>query len=343
MPKKLQLINPDGQANFGLFPQGIEHINYLDFDLRNAMDKPCGKLAKKFKFNQFQFISITCDELVIGLAIVDLKIASNCFVYAYNLKTEQLDEHSFVNLFSKNTLIEPQPNSGNSYFKKGDNSVYVNTTDRPGERKVTVKISTTLILDAIINESDNYLPLSVCARAGYTGFHFTQKSAALNCSGTLLLKNTRYDFSHMNALACVDWSAGYMRRETFWNWASLACKLPDGRYLGLNLSAGVIETGFTENAIWLDGKLYKIDMVDFKFNRYGNEIDCDKWELHSNDGLINLTFEPVSQRFDKTNLLIVATNFTQKIGRYFGQITLPNEVITLNGQWGLAEDHYSKW
>ena len=45
----------------------------------------------------------------------------------------------------------------------------------------------------------------------------------------------------------------------------------------------------------------------------------------------------------KTKHPIVATNFTQKIGRYFGQITLPNEVITLNGQWGLAEDHYSKW
>ena len=48
------LINKDGQASFGIFPDGVDTINYMDFDLRNAMDKRRSTLAKRFKFNQFQ-------------------------------------------------------------------------------------------------------------------------------------------------------------------------------------------------------------------------------------------------------------------------------------------------
>ena len=84
-------------------------------------------------------------------------------------------------------------------------------------------------------------------------------------------------------------------------------------------------------------------MVDFKFQRYGEKHDSTNWQLRSNDGIINLTFEPVGKRQDKTNLLIIASNFTQHFGRFYGDITLADEVITLSGEWGFSEDHYAKW
>jgi hypothetical protein len=82
MAKEL-LINQDGQPSYGVFPKSVGKINHMDFDLRNTMDKRLGALAKRYKFNQFQFIGFTSPDLIIGIAIVDLKIASNCFVYAY--------------------------------------------------------------------------------------------------------------------------------------------------------------------------------------------------------------------------------------------------------------------
>ena len=72
------LINQDGQASFGIFPGSVNDINYMDFDLRSPMDRRLGILAKRLKFNQFQFIGFTCQQLIIGIAIVDLKIASKC-------------------------------------------------------------------------------------------------------------------------------------------------------------------------------------------------------------------------------------------------------------------------
>ncbi|CAM3960251.1 MULTISPECIES: DUF2804 domain-containing protein [Pseudoalteromonas] len=337
-----KLIDQHGEAQFGIFPQSVSDINYLDFDLRNSMGKPKGSLAKKLHFNQFQFISFTCDTLIIGLAIVDLKIASNCFVYLFEPDTGKFEEFSFTNLLAFNTAIDTKPNTGSAHFYKGANSVVI-SCEHSHQRKVTVNLKAGLKIHAVINESVNYNPLAVCVRAGFTGFHFTQKAAALPCSGIVKWQGKKIELEQIKAQVSVDWSAGFMRRETYWNWASLACILDDGRRLGLNLAAGVVETGFTENALWLDGTLTKIDMVDFKFQRYVDKNDCTQWQLRSNDGIINLTFEPAGKRQDKTNLFIVASNFTQHFGRFYGQIALENEVITLNGEWGLTEDHYAKW
>src|SRR5690554_7653857 len=74
MARRDQLIQPNGQPVFGVLPEGVEQINYLDYDLRTTMDRKRSKLAKRLCFNQFQFISFASDQLIVGLAIVDLKL-----------------------------------------------------------------------------------------------------------------------------------------------------------------------------------------------------------------------------------------------------------------------------
>jgi len=338
-----KLINEDGQPNFGLFADGINDINHMDYDLRNAMDRKLSKLSKYLKFNQFQFIGFTSPELIVGIAIVDLKFASNCFVYAYEPKTNLFEEFSFIQPLAINTQIGLQPNNSEASFQQGQNKVNISATETPRLRTVSVSLKSGFKVDAVIDESTDFDPLAVCARAGYTGWVYTQKATALVCSGSVqwgLAGEKKYDLENIGALACVDWSAGYMRRETSWNWGSLSCKLPDGRRLGFNLAAGVNETGFTENGLWLDGKLHKIDMVDFQFNRYDSK---QAWVLISNDGTINLSFEPAGQRKEKMNLIFAASNFTQHFGQFYGDITINGETIHLDGAWGFVEDHYAKW
>ena len=340
MAAKPLLINASGQPSYGVFPDSIEQINYMDFDLRTPMDRKLSNLSKRFKFNQFQFIGLISPELIVGIAIVDLKIASNCFIYLYEPDTQQFEEFSFIQPLALNTHIEPFPNDGEATFRKGDNRVSFKAAARPGVRKVSVSLTSGLTIDATIDESTSYNPLAVCSRAGYQGWVFTQKSNALVCNGQVSWKNKTYDLERIKALASVDWSCGFMRRETFWNWGSLSCTLPDGRRLGFNLAAGVNETGTSENALWLDGKLIKVDMVDFQFDRYQPK---HAWAMRSNDGIIQLHFEPKGQRKEKMNALVAASNFTQHFGQYYGEIHLPDEVITLDGEWGFSEDHYAKW
>ena len=224
MAKEL-LINQNGQPSYGVFPKSISEINHMDFDLRNAMDKRLGTLAKRYKFNQFQFIGFTSSELIVGIAIVDLKIASNCFVYAYHPETKKFEEFSSIQPLALKTSMSLKPNDGSATFEKAGNKVVIKATAKPRLRSVQVDLKSGFKLEAVIDESANFNPLAVCARAGYTGWVFTQKATALICNGSVKWGQEVFDLEHIGALASVDWSAGYMRRETSWNWGSLSCKL----------------------------------------------------------------------------------------------------------------------
>lgn len=340
MARRDTLIQPNGQPVYGLFPQGVERINYMDYDLRTVLDRKRSKLAKYLKFNQFQFISFMSPDLIVGFAIVNLKLASNAFLYLYEPKTGFFEEFSFLQPFTRGTQFDPSPNNGTCEFRKGDNFFSIQASTIPGVRQVKVNLGKKVAIDATIDETTHYNPLEICTRAGYNGWVFTHKSAAQTCNGTVRWGNNLIDLSEIGALAAVDWTGGFMRKHTFWNWGSLSHKLEDGRLLGFNLAAGVNETGHTENAIWLDGRLIKVDMVDFLFDRYQPK---NTWALRSADGIIDLHFTPEGQRSDKTNAGVIISNFTQFFGRFHGDIHLENETIRLQDVWGLTEDHFAKW
>ncbi|WP_269619592.1 DUF2804 domain-containing protein [Zhongshania sp. BJYM1] len=331
------LIGPDGQPTYGLFEDGIQYINFRDYDLRSPMDRKLGRLAKHFKFNQFQFVALVSPELIVGVAIVDLKWVSNAFVYLYEPKSQRFEEFSFMQPLARKTDIGLRPENGAASFHSGRNSISISAGS--GRRALNVSLSNGVDIAAVIDESGSS-PLAMCSRAGYQGWVYTRKTAALPCKGRVLWAGDEIDLTQIKALASVDWTAGYMRGETFWNWGSMSATLADGRRLGMNLAAGVNETGFTENALWLDDRLIKVDMVNFQFSRY---LPNSPWRMQSADGIVNLRFTPMGQRKEKINALFIDSNFTQHFGVFDGEIRLAGELIHVENCWGFAEDHYARW
>jgi len=74
-----KLVDNSGRPNYGWIKEAVGEVNYLDFPLANTMDKPLSTGVKQRKFNQFHFIGVLADNFMAGLAIVDLKLISNCF------------------------------------------------------------------------------------------------------------------------------------------------------------------------------------------------------------------------------------------------------------------------
>lgn len=337
----MKLIQENGQPVFGVLDKSISEMNYLDYDLRTPMDKKRGTLAKHFALNQFQFIGINTPELILGVAIVDLKWVSNTFAYCYEKTTGNFEEFSFLSPLAIASSFSPQPNNGSSSFEQGKNNISMSVIEQ--QRRLHISFGSALAADVFIDESGYnsvpMMPLSLCSRAGYQGWVFTQKANALPATGRIDWRGQTYELGDQS-LAGVDWSGGYMRRETFWNWGSLSCYLADGRRLGFNLAAGVNETGVSENILWLEDKPFKIDMVNFEYERYQPDED---WSMTSADQMIALRFTPVGRRCEKVNAGLIASNFVQNFGLFYGQINLPDETITLDGAWGFSEDHYAKW
>lgn len=337
----IKLVQADGQPIFGEIAQPVAEVNYLECDFRTPMDKPVKGIRKKMSFNQFQFIGVMNDDIIAGIAIVDLKLISNVFVYVYDFKTGELFEKSILQPLSVATSIEAKPDAGSSYFKQFGDRLDIICKGEGGERKIQVSLGHNVSIDISIFQPSQFKPLRVCSKAGYNGWVYTQKAAGLTAEGSISCGNAKYILTQQETSASLDWSCGFMRRETAWNWACFSGKLADGRRVGLNLAAGVNETGVTENCLWVDGSMTKLNMAVFEFDRYQPE---KQWLVKTTDGLLELVFQPVGKREEKINAWVIASNFKQVFGHFTGwMIDSAGEKTELNNIPGFMEDHYAKW
>ncbi len=337
----IRLIQKNANPVYGEIAQPVSEVNYLDYDFRTPMDKPVTGIRKRMSFNQFQFIGIMNEDIIAGIAIVDLKLISNVFVYVYDLNSGELFEKSILQPLAIGTAIEAKPDTGSSSFKQFGNSIGITTNKDGSERYLQVSLGRVVSIDVTVFQPAGFNPLRVCSKAGYNGWVYTQKVAGLAAKGTVACNGKKYQLTQKDASASSDWSCGFMRRETAWNWASFSGMLSDGRRIGLNLAAGVNETGVTENCLWVDGVLTKLNMAVFEFDRYQPE---KPWKVKTTDGLLALKFQPVGKREEKTNAWVIASNFKQMFGHFSGwMIDSSGEKILLDHIPGFMEDHYAKW
>lgn len=331
-----KLIDDRGRVKTGVFAGPVEHINYLDYDLRTTMDKPRSKLVRRWRFNQFQFVSVAAENWLFGLAVVDLKLVSSGFFYLYDFETGEMFEQSLVQPFARGTVMEPYPERGEASFAARRTRLRI--TPRTGGRSISVAAGDAVVANIEFdNDSD---PLRLASPAGYSGWVFTRKSAGLSASGEIRWGD-RIWRCDQHTRGTVDWSCGFMRRETAWNWACLAGCLADGTSVGLNLATGVNESGMTENALWLDGRCIKLDFARFEFDRYDQTAP---WRVTTSDGRVDLRFVPSGVRKERLDAWVLASNFRQYAGTFEGFVVGDGgKKIPVTGLRGLMEDHFARW
>ncbi|WP_227519888.1 DUF2804 domain-containing protein [Mangrovitalea sediminis] len=334
----MPLIDASGQPRWGLIDEPVDRVNFDDFDLRTVMDRPRSRWARRFGHNQFQFVGVMGREWLAGVAVVDLKWIANAFFYLYDFREGRLLEHSSLQPLAWGTRIDSSPDTGSSRFAQG--STQVSITPLGDAREVVVQQGKDVSMRFRVAVPAAFETLRLCSRAGYSGWVYTQKSAGLPVSGEVRWGDYHYttDADHR---ASIDWSGGFMRRETAWNWACLAGVTEQGVSIGLNLAAGVNETGVTENALWVDGRRTTLAPADFRFQRYRPE---EPWQVSTSDGRVDLRFLPAGVRKERVNLGLLASNFRQFYGHFEGHLTDDQgNTHSLVAQPGLMEDHFARW
>lgn len=116
--------------------------------------------------------------------------------------------------------------------------------------------------------------------------------------------------------------------------------LPAGTAIGLNLSAQVYEDErghSVENALWIDGEVQRLSGVSFDVPR---DPGTDRWRIKSTDtNEVELEFQPIGAREDRTNFGLVRTEFVQPYGRFVGRVRGHD----LTDAFGVVEAHLSVW
>ena len=178
----------------------------------------------------------------------------------------------------------------------------------------------------------------MCSPNGINGWTYTQKKTTLGVEGFFV--NKRKDIIHFNekSLASLDDTCGFLRPETAWFWLSSSFWDAQDNRVGLNLASGVNESFGNENCLWINGILYSV--ADVLFVKESEE----RWQLRSLDQKLNLTVETGWRRYENLNLRLVGSQFSQWQSKISGTIqTEQGEIIQLNQEYGLLEQHYAKW
>lgn len=326
-----RLIGPEGHIAWGLFEEPVGRIEYADYALMSPMGRRIGRVGKHFRAHQFNFFGFAGPRWIGGVAVVDLRYLSSAFAYVFDRQTGVLREVSARS--PAGAAIRPTPDDPDSRYRS---------------RRLRAAITAGHVEAAGPGFAFSFSvappeapPLRLCTRCGYRGWQFTRKSGGFALDGVLTFDGVEHSLGSSECRGLSDWSGGFMRRETSWNWAAAAGVLPDGRPFGLNLACVVNETGWTENAFWVGGRRVKLESARFEYD----ESDLGKpWRVRSSDGLVDLVFTPESRHCERASAGLVATSFSQLLGAYSGTVRLPEGgAVAVDGITGWAEDHYAKW
>lgn len=329
----------DGSPRLGQFSDSLHIINQHDFILQTPFGKPASRWSQWLGFKQFQYFGGMSDTLVFGCALAHLRHMGVAFVYVVDMRTGELFSRSYRSPLGIGMTMADNPIDGQSHFRLPGVDIRMGYQAQPREKTLSITLGDLLQIKAAMPET-GFEPMSLCTRTAYTGWVYANKTAGLDLTGTLHFNGQAYDLAAIGAMGHHDYSSGYMRRETFWNWACLSGRSTTGQRIGLNLSCGVNETSFTENCLWIDGQLIKVNLTRFQFDA---KALMSPWRICSDDGQVDLSFTPLGMHKEVLDLKLIASNFKQLFGRFDGHLNVAGSRITIDNVAGFVEDQYVKW
>lgn len=335
-----RLVDAHGRVTFGIRDAPVDVVNALDFDLRSPFGRQRPPWRRTLAHKRFQYFGGIADELVFGCALADMRYVGLVFVYAWSPRDgRMLVERSFRLPFARGLALTDSPRHGDSCFDAG--RAHVRMRYRPDGKDLIVRLQDSLTIDASLADGPPSTPLVICTQAAKTGWVYAQKTAGVPVTGRVTAAGVDLDLGAAGCFGHHDFSSGFMRRETVWNWACLSGRTTDGVPVGLNLSCGVNETSWTENCVWIDDVLVKVDFARFAFDQ--SDLHAP-WRIVTSGGagVVDLSFEPAGEHHERLSLGLLATNFHQLFGRFRGEIRVAGRTHRIDCL-GFVEDQYTRW
>lgn len=327
------VLLPDGTPATGRYEGVIARLNWDG--LVAADRRPFWWRTLRHK--RWQYLGIGSQHLFMGLAIVDLGWGCTAFAYLFDRGSRRLlADWSQDGIKGWSGAVSDAPVTGcRAYFRGPGASLNWHHDARSDSLDVRVAVAG-LTLEATVSlvaTPPFLLAVGPIGQADSGLAHATQKTSALPVQGWAQAGGQRFDLEA--AMASLDSSHGLLAHRTSWQWA---CAHRPG--LGFNLQAGYF--GAHENALWLDGELIPLGGARFDFD----EADpLAPWRVRTDDGLLDLDFQPEGARGEQRNLGLVASRYVQPVGTFSGHVKASPGATPLpvHDLLGVTEDHRSRW
>ena len=300
-----------------------------------------GPLTSRFRRKRWVYVIVVREPWVVTLAMVHLGYLSSAFIHLYDgrsrrfvqertvirtplaLRFGDLDEHRYARFISKPLSVTVRR---------------ANTNDATEPMVVSAKTSGALGIELEASLDPRTVPRSITAVAKIPGglVNVTEKRGPFPVSGTLTAFGERIDLD--GGWGGYDSTFGVLARDTRWRWAFALGKDVHGEPFALNLVDGFV--GEAECAAFAFGDTHPLPEGRITFDR---DRPLEPWRVGTPDGSVDLRFEPGAVLTEKRDYGVIATQFLQPTGRYFGKVKLGSRTLDIDGAYGVAEDQALKW
>ncbi|WP_370260818.1 DUF2804 domain-containing protein [Limnobacter sp.] len=335
----MNLIDLQGRPVWGRLPQLPANINWRNFDARNAMGKRRPAWQKSLLFKHFDFYSVASPGFTFGCGMVRLGLVNSTFAYLYTplggLHHQQFDLPGDWGLH-----IDTRPLGQTGWVHPFKTNHWVRSTREAESRNLVFQFGEHFSADVTLRCEPAHV-LALNTPIANTGFAYAQKTSGCPVEGQIRLGDEVHAVQAGRDGCYHDWTAGFLRRETFWNWACATGVNAQGERVSVNVARGVNETSAHENVVWVDGAMHTLPLVLFDYDR---DDVSQPWRVYSQCAAVDLKFTPVGSVHDHRNLWVLASRFNQCFGVFSGQVMLPDgRAVLVDGLHGWCEDHYAKW
>jgi hypothetical protein len=301
---------------------------------------PMGRLTR-FRLKEWHYSALTTERWFVAFAVVQLGYLANAFCYVVDRQNPaRRREWSALSPLGRALTFAESSVRGTTCWRRGRNRIVISSASSGAQVSIDIGLGSERLVGSFHLTSAPSLSVVFPLAPGRAAY--THKSLGLRAAGRLAIGGEPIPLD--DALATLDWTRSIANRTTRWKWASFVGRLPDGRPLGINLSAEVYDDArgdSVENAVWLGDAVHPVHAVNFDLPP---NPTFEPWRIQSRDGNeVDLLFTPLGARAENVNLGIVRSDFVQPFGTFAGTLTPGAATVRVDGLFGVVERHVSVW
>jgi hypothetical protein len=334
-----KLLNDDGS----LTAIGWARFPYLEPNAESIRIYPI-KSLQNLRLKRWQYYAITTPTNFFSFTISHVGYLGLVFAYVVDFEKRTYHEETINTPFGAGVELPKDSSGGVAHYEKGDLKVLFKTeTDNiryidvnwPKFGGIGLKANLKIVIPKNQESVVNVFPFEK------NRFFYTRKVNCMEATGVIEYDKS-YNINPENAFGSLDWGFGVWPYKSAWIWGSFSTRLHDGSTLGINLGDKIgNDPRVTDNAVILNGKIYKLGKVKFEYDPEHLEKE---WRIKSSDNKLKLTFKPFMVRLARTNLVLLKSVLYQIFGTYSGSFTRDNgEKIEINNVIGWIEEHNARW
>ena len=301
--------------------------------------------ARHSRIKEWEHYTIMSPEFTVGVTIVQLGTIAAGSAELIDYQTKSIKSAMFLTAAAKEKPLLPANPYGQTRLAQRDNFVSMSFAD--GRRTIAcqfVKNKLSAAFAGTIELIDDPKGESVAITRPFAGegeFFYENKIFGLPATGSVTVDGQTYTLPEGNAWAIFDWGRGIWPAESQWFWGQAAGRVGEHQ-VAINLGHGYgDDSRGTCNAILVNGRLHKLDLVDCQFNA---DDRTQPWQFTSNDNRLTLTFTPIYQQHSKQDMGFARAELFKIHGYYSGTLVLDDGTkLTVKDLLGFAEHMQQRW